>query len=186
MALNEEQQIMEEKILSAGYQVKFDHQLHALKKGLIDKNAYLEKRKISTSDQKLSMIREFVGNFEEEGLKTYFEDDEDGNPIEKTYTDAEIEAFGEEQWQEEIRQVDANIAHNVENLSWIEAEIGFRNDGLVEREPTGTTYYVDPMQYSNGSTYTDAWRYLYLFVKPLSSSTYNFALFFFASVYAVA
>ena len=137
MALTEEQQLMEEKVIKAGYQLKFDHQLHALKKGLIDKNTFLEKRKLNVTDQKASRIRDFVTNFDDANRK-YIENDSDGEPVEK-------------------------------NLSWIEAEIGFRNDGLVEREPTGTTYYVDPMQNGDGSSPTNAWTKLYSFVNNARS-----------------
>ena len=168
MALTEEQQLMEEKVIKAGYQLKFDHQLHALKKGLIDKNTFLEKRKLNVTDQKASRIRDFVTNFDDANRK-YIENDSDGEPVEKTLTDAELETMGEATWQQELDQIDSNIDHNVENLSWIEAEIGFRNDGLVEREPTGTTYYVDPMQNGDGSSPTNAWTKLYSCVNNARS-----------------
>ena len=45
MALNEEQKLMEEKIINAGYQLKFDAQLHSMKNALVDKNSRLEVKK---------------------------------------------------------------------------------------------------------------------------------------------
>ena len=138
MALTDEQKIMEEKVISAGYQLKFDHQLHSLKRGLLDKNEYLERRRKSLSDRKLSVKADFIETFTED-MKAYVEEDEDGNPVEKILTDAEVEEMAEKSWQNEIDQYDHNIAHNIDNISILDAEIGFRNAGLVEREPTGTT-----------------------------------------------
>ena len=164
MALTEEQQIMEKKVIHAGYQLKFDVQLHRLKRGLIEKNIYLEKRKITVSDNKLSMKRDFVDNFTDD-MRQFLEDDEEGNPVEKMLTDSEVDALAEDNWQIEINQFDSSIAHNIENMALLDAEIGFRNDGLVEREPTGTTHFVDPMQNGDGSTFDNAWRYLHSFTN---------------------
>ena len=77
--------------------------------------------------------------------------------------------MAEKSWQNEIDQYDHNIAHNIDNISILDSEIGFRNAGLVEREPTGTTLYVDPMQEGNGSSPTNAYRYLYQFTNVARS-----------------
>ena len=164
MALNEEQKLMEEKIINAGYQLKFDAQLHSMKNALVDKNSRLEVKKNKLIKSKESDIYNYSIDLSEEE-RVYYELDDDGNSIEKSFTDEEIKNQAEVIWQIKVDDYSNRIAFNIENLSWLTSEIDFRNQGLVTRDPKGTTFYVDAMQSGNGSEIDQAWRYLYSFVN---------------------
>ena len=169
MPLTEEQKIIEQEIQDAGYNHKFLSQLHTVKVGLNSRLTGLSDQKEFFEDQKITWSKKHkeeyfstdVPKLEENGDISL---DEDGNRI--LLTDAEIDDMVTIQFNDGVKDFDLQMEAVNKSISLIESEISFRNEGLVVRDPKGTTFYVSYDGSGADSTvHTTAWRWGYNFTN---------------------
>ena len=173
MPLTEEQKLIEEKIQLFGYNHKFLAQLHAVKIDLNQRILLLTDSKETFEDHKVSWSKEYkeqhflnvdIPKTELDGQETVNSTDDDGNII--YLTDSEIDDRVETYFNADLESFDLKLSDVNESLDLVNSEINFRNEGLVIRDPKGTTYYVSYDGNNADSTvHTTAWRYGYLFTN---------------------
>ena len=165
MALTEEQKIIEAQIKEHGYNWKFDVQLQDMKRALRGKLVEIDKEKTEFSLRKAVFIAEEVSISEvklgepDENGETQAMVDDDGDSIELSEDEKTTKAniYYESELQQFVDAIERVNFH----LDLITDELLFRNEGLVVREPSGTTYYCSyDGDNSNPTSPATAYRWL--------------------------
>ena len=154
MALTEEQTIIDSKIRSLGYHVKFDHQLRDMLADSTKRLDLYKEGKQGVEDKEESLYVEFEEMWEE-----HYEVDGDGKiinqPIEAEprisetipndingLSVSEVKAlFKDLYYQQHLASWQDKIDIAEGNISLITSELDFRIQNIVERNPIGTTFY---------------------------------------------
>ena len=153
MALTEEQTIIDGKIRNVGYHVKFDHQLRGILKNARESLVTNTEKRDEVISKKDEIYKEFdeIWNPEyyelENGVVSNHEDLSEGEnphnlPDINGMTIEEVRILFRDIYYEEQQEIFQNrIDIYQSNIELIESELEFRIQGLVERDPKGTTFY---------------------------------------------